>query len=270
MKKDMLFCVDSDGCVFDAMTPKHRAAFGPALVEVYGLEHIRTHVLAVWDRINLTDATRGINRFLGLAYFFARMQEQGFSLPDTAHFCAWANSTPVLGEAALSKAISQADGAEREQLTRALQWSERVNDICKTLTIRPFAGVERTLALIHGFADIAVVSSANEGALKREWGEYGLEKYVNFMGHQGMGSKADMLRIVLNRGYSPQKCVMCGDALSDLAAAKEVGAQFYPILPFDEVYSWNILRTVVAEQVKNGAYHEGEYVAEFRRRLNAN
>ena len=36
--KQYAFCVDSDGCVMDTMTPKHRICFGTALIEEWHLQ----------------------------------------------------------------------------------------------------------------------------------------------------------------------------------------------------------------------------------------
>ena len=65
--KELLLCVDSDGCVLDTMNVKHRRCFGPLLIKEWGLWEHEREVLSLWNNINLYTKTRGVNRFRGLA-----------------------------------------------------------------------------------------------------------------------------------------------------------------------------------------------------------
>ena len=57
---------DSDGCAFDNMTVKHQRAFGPAFIDVYGLNAVAGRAAQIWDFVNLFGRTRGCNRFRGV------------------------------------------------------------------------------------------------------------------------------------------------------------------------------------------------------------
>ena len=75
-KREFVLCVDSDGCAMDTMNVKHIRCFGPCMVTEWGLEEWSDQILARWNEINLTTATRGINRFKGLALALSEIDEQ--------------------------------------------------------------------------------------------------------------------------------------------------------------------------------------------------
>ncbi|MFW5846469.1 MAG: hypothetical protein ACOCXJ_09605 [Planctomycetota bacterium] len=56
-----LVAVDSDGCVFDNMTSKHRQAFGPCFHRHYASDCAPERVRRLWEHVNLFSAQRGIN-----------------------------------------------------------------------------------------------------------------------------------------------------------------------------------------------------------------
>ena len=64
--KDLLICIDSDGCVLDTMEIKHMRCFGPCLVHEWGLSEYREEIVRLWRKINLLSKDRGVNRFVGL------------------------------------------------------------------------------------------------------------------------------------------------------------------------------------------------------------
>ena len=41
VRKEYLICIDSDGCAMDTMNSKHEQCFGPAMIEIWGLEDRR-------------------------------------------------------------------------------------------------------------------------------------------------------------------------------------------------------------------------------------
>ena len=65
--KDYLICIDSDGCVMDTMDVKHMRCFGPCLVYEWDLGEYRDEIIRLWRKVNLLSASRGVNRFQGLA-----------------------------------------------------------------------------------------------------------------------------------------------------------------------------------------------------------
>lgn len=84
--KDFLVCVDSDGCVMDTMEVKHKEAFGPEAVNIWGLHEIRDRFLKVWNDINLYTKKRGINRFKGVVETFEQLKREGYDMPDISSF----------------------------------------------------------------------------------------------------------------------------------------------------------------------------------------
>ena len=51
--KNYAFCVDSDGCVMDTMTPKHRFCFGPEAIKMWNLLPWEKEAEKRWEEINL-------------------------------------------------------------------------------------------------------------------------------------------------------------------------------------------------------------------------
>ncbi|MBR2996207.1 MAG: HAD family hydrolase, partial [Lachnospiraceae bacterium] len=75
-KSDYAVCVDSDGCAMDTMNIKHFRCFGPCMVREWHLEQWEKAILDRWNEINLFSATRGINRFKGLALMLREVNDQ--------------------------------------------------------------------------------------------------------------------------------------------------------------------------------------------------
>ena len=256
----LLLCVDSDGCAMDTMDIKHKECFGPIMVERYGLSHKRDEVLKVWNEINLYSMTRGTNRFVALALVLKTIEERGIcSLSEPYDsFTAWTEEARELSNPALKLA---ADKTGDPQLLRALSWSTEVNEAIAKLPEEngAFSGVGEALAELSREADIAVVSSANGGALESEWRRCGLDTYIGALLGQEAGSKAfcisELLRI---GGYERDCAVMVGDAPGDLAAAEKNGVLFYPILVGKEEFSWQRLSTEAIDKLRRGEFC-GEY-----------
>ena len=64
--KEYFIGIDSDGCVFDSMEPKHKEFFCPNVLRFYGLLPISKIARETWEFVNLYSQQRGINRFLAL------------------------------------------------------------------------------------------------------------------------------------------------------------------------------------------------------------
>lgn len=182
---DYLIALDSDGCVFDAMEPKHRLCFIPAAIEAFGFRKLEREFTELWCRINLYSKTRGINRFLALELALDAMRKMGYDVLDMGPFKQWIAQTKELSAAALSEYTAK-ETAEPE-LIKINTWSLEVNRRIKEISddIEPYGAAPEVIRLIAGKADVAVVTSANYEAIKAEWGKYSLLDYVSELCGQG-------------------------------------------------------------------------------------
>ena len=254
-KKDYLVCVDSDGCAMDTMDIKHFRCFGPCMVEEWGLEEWRDDILHRWNQVNLFSMTRGINRFKALAILLSEIDGSYKEIPGVEDFVKWTEDSDELSNAALLR-VSQQTGSSC--LRKALHWSQNVNrrieELPESVKV-PFDGVKEGLAFVHGYADIAIVSSANPDAVEAEWGLHGLMEHVDIMLAQNAGSKAHCIGKLLEYGYETDHVMMVGDAPGDLKAAEKNHVFFYPVLVSHERESWNGIKEAV-ERLTKGAFDE--------------
>ncbi len=256
--KDFLICVDSDGCAMDTMDIKHIRCFGPCMVDEWELEKWKEPVLARWNEINLYTLTRGINRFKGLSLALQEIDNQYTKIDDLETLVKWVEKSDELSNDALEKAISENDSAS---LKKALSWSISVNNNIKLLPereIKPFELVREALGFAHKKADIAIVSSANVGAVLEEWENHGLLNHVDIVLAQDSGSKAYCIAQLLKRGYDKENVLMCGDAPGDLQSAKSNEVNFYPILVKRERESWQEFMMTAVDKLLNNTY-SGDY-----------
>lgn len=243
-QKQFIVCIDSDGCAMDTMDVKHLNFFGPYVVECYGIKESESF-LKEWNRLNLYSLTRGINRFTGLVRSLEYAAETGEAVGDFSRLSTWESTTKSLSNQSLKEEIEKYP--EDKSLQTALIWSEKVNaGIEEELAgnDRPFEGVKEALAEISEVADIAIVSSANGGALDSEWNRHGLMTYVDYVYGQEAGTKAQALSEIIEKGYDNTHVLMVGDSPGDEAAAKKNNVYFYPILFGQEKQSWD---TFIAE-----------------------
>jgi phosphoglycolate phosphatase-like HAD superfamily hydrolase len=267
--KRFLVCVDSDGCAMDTMEVKHRKCFAPKAIEIWGLQDIEAKFLERWNMVNLYSKTRGINRFKGLVKTFELLKEEGIDLPDISSINRWIENSSELSNPALEKVISE---NKDEQLIKALEWSKAVNKAITELPEddKPFDNVKEGLEIISCVADVAIVSSANGGAVIAEWTRHDLAAFVQVMLGQEAGSKAACIANLKKNNYFEDEVLMVGDAPGDLDAARKNGVLFYPILVGKEGFSWKRLETEALKKFLNGNYR-GEYqnklIDEFNERL---
>ena len=231
-KHDFLICVDSDGCAMDTMDIKHFRCFGPCMIEVWGLHAHEQELLARWNEINLYTMTRGINRFKGLAIALKEAEEtyDDVQIDDLETFLRWTEITKELSNRAIEDVLAQ---KESKSLRMALEWSERVNVAIKNLPEEenlPFEGAKAGLAAAHAAADVAIVSSANAGAVREEWTRHNLIEHTDIMLAQDAGTKAYCIGQLLQKGYEKDHVLMIGDAPGDQKAAEDNGVLYYPIL----------------------------------------
>lgn len=255
--KEFLICVDSDGCAMDTMEVKHRKCFGPQIVEVWGLKDIEEKFLKTWYDINLYSKTRGINRFKGLVKIFDVLTAEGIKMPEFASIKKWTETTPELSNPALKKAIEETND---EQLIKTLEWSNAVNKAISELhnEDEPFPFVKEGLEIISKSADIAIVSSANGGAVMEEWTRHELAPSVSVMLGQEAGTKAACIAGLKENNFSNDMVLMVGDAPGDLEAALKNKVLYYPILVGKEEFSWRRLATEALAKLMDGSY-KGEY-----------
>jgi len=257
--KDFLVCVDSDGCAMDTMDIKHIRCFGPCMVDVWSLQKWEKEILIRWNEINLYTLTRGINRFKGLSMALSEISEQYQRIDGIEDLIFWSKNADELSNDALKKEIEKYP--QKEIFKLALRWSENVNTSIKKLPeteINPFPLVKEALKFAHEKADVAIVSSANLGAVLDEWEKHGLLEHTDIVLAQNAGSKAFCISKLLKKGYDTKKVVMCGDAPGDLKAAESNNVYYFPILVKKEEESWQDFINQGFSHLLNGSYEEYE------------
>lgn len=247
-KNDFLVAIDSDGCVFDTMTLKHQQFFYPLLEEELGLQEWGDELSQKWNCINLYSSMRGINRFESVYHLFKDVNDNVLPMR---------NKTKVYNKFILTnRTINIEDLIELYEETgdsfveHIINWSNNVNKEIESKMERIDAFKESVLTIkeISKFADIAVVSSANEQALVDEWGNAELLDYVSVLTSQSDGSKKEILEELISKGYSENKVLMIGDSIGDRQAARDNAASFRLIeAPFEEK-SWKNIR----KEMENG------------------
>ena len=256
--KDYLVCVDSDGCAMDTMDIKHFNCFGPCMVAEWGLEEWKEPILKRWNDINLYTMTRGVNRYKGLAMALTEIDAQYKKIEDLESLVHWTETSKALGNDALAQAI--AENPASVSLPKALAWSKAVNAAIEEIPMsekKPYEGVAEALALAHQTCDVAIVSSANLGAVVDEWDLYGLLENVDIICAQDAGSKAYCIGELAKKGYDKTHILMCGDAPGDKAAAEKNDVFYFPILVRHEKECWDLFADALA-RLQSGRY-AGEY-----------
>ena len=257
--KKYLVCVDSDGCAIDSMDIKHYRCFGPCMVEEWNLSTWSDEILKRWNDINLYTKTRGINRFKGLSIALQEINNQYIKIEDLETLVNWVETTNELSNASLQREIEK--NQESISLKKALSWSNSINTKIKKLPeeeILPFEKVKEALSLAHIDADVAIVSSANLGAVLEEWKRHELLPHTDIVLAQNAGTKAYCIQELLKFGYDPKDVVMCGDALGDMDAANKNNVNYFPILVRHEKESWEEFINNGFNKLKEGTF-SGSY-----------
>ena len=227
------------------------------MVTEWGLEQWKDEILERWNVINLFSMTRGINRFKGLAMALKEIDGKYTRISGVEELVRWADTAPALSNDAIAKAAEEAQGEAKLILEKALSWSKKVNiaivGLDESLKV-PYNGAKEGLAAAHGFADVAMVSSANRDAVEEEWGKFGLLEHTDIVLAQDIGSKAACIAAMLKFGYDPDKVVMVGDAPGDCDAAEKNGVHYYPILVGREKESWDEAIAVAFGKLQSGQY----------------
>ena len=258
-KHDYLICVDSDGCAMDTMNIKHFRCFGPCMVDEWELGQWREEILTRWNEINLYTMTRGVNRFRGLAKALSEISTRYIPIEDVEHLVRWVDNAKELSNASLEREIKK--NPRSLCLPKALAWSIAVNKAITELPeddVKPFPLAREALEFAHERADVAIVSSANLGAVLEEWTKHGLLPHTDIVMAQDSGTKAACIESLIAKGYKLENVLMCGDAPGDLAAARKTDVFFYPILVNHERESWQEFINVAVNKLVSGKY-AGDY-----------
>jgi phosphoglycolate phosphatase-like HAD superfamily hydrolase len=277
-EKDTLVAIDSDGCVFDTMEIKHKECFIPNIIKYWDLQGISKYARQAAEFVNLYSKWRGINRFPALVMVFDLLRDwpavkkRGVNIPIAKSLRKWIEKESKLSNSTLASMIKKQND---EDLIKALEWSEAVNKSISDMVrgIPPFAHVVESLVKISQEADIIVCSATPVEALKREWEEHGIDKYVKVIAGQEMGSKKEHIHYARAGRYNSCKTLMIGDAPGDLKAAKENGVKFLPINPGSEENSWRELLTIGFDKFINCHYdpdyesYESNLIDKFNQKL---
>ena len=276
-KHDFFVGIDSDGCAFDTMGIKQRECFCPWLIGYFGLQPVAQAARECKDFADLFSKTRGANRhktskriIRELLPTHPMVKARGFKVPDFPHYFAWVDDPDsLLSNAGLQQAINAATDPEaKKELKYVLEWSEKVNATIAEIVkgMPPFPYVRECLDKMAPKADLIVVSQTPCEALTREWQEHDIDKYVEIIAGQEMGTKTEHIRIAADGKYPSDRILMIGDAPGDMKAARGNNALFYPINPGDEQNSWQRLFEEAFDKFINGEYagdYEKKLIAEF-------
>jgi phosphoglycolate phosphatase-like HAD superfamily hydrolase len=264
--KEFFVGIDSDGCIFDSMEIKHKECFTPMFVKHFKLQAVSKYARECWDFVNLYSKTRGANRFpalvraLNLLRERPQVQARQVNVADTAGLEEWIARETKLGSATLAAEVARGNQA----LSQVKVWSDAVNRAVEDIVhgVPPFPLVRECLAKLNEFADAMCISQTPADALKREWAEHGLDRFVKMIAGQEMGTKTEHLKFAAKDKYPAARILMIGDAPGDYNAAKKNGALFFPINPGHEEASWERLLNEGLER-----FYQGTYAGEYEARL---
>jgi phosphoglycolate phosphatase-like HAD superfamily hydrolase len=265
--------IDSDGCAFDTMEVKHKECFIPNTINSYNLQGISKYAREAAEFVNLYSKSRGINRFPALVEtleWLARrpeVQARGVKIAIPPGLLKWMKEETKLGNPALKAAVEKTGDADLKQ---ALDWSVAVNEAVERIVrnVPPFPFVRESLEKLTGQADLLVVSATPTEALKREWEEHDIARYVVAICGQEVGTKKELL--VAAKKYAAGHTLMIGDAPGDYSAAKANNALFFPINPGAEEASWKRFYEEGIERFLSQAFagkYQADLLAEFDRYL---
>lgn len=266
-EKDFFVGIDSDGCAFDTMEIKHKECFTPNIINSWDLQRVSRMAREAAEFVNLYSKWRGLNRFPALIKVFDLLSEReeaverGYEPPQVDSLRKWIEEETRLGNPALAEKVGQDDDPV---LQRALEWSTAVNETIAKIVrnVPPFPHVRESIVKLYDVADIMVCSATPNEALKREWEEHDIAKYVRMICGQEMGSKAEHLRYGAGGKYDKDKVLMIGDAPGDMRSAKANDFLFYPINPGDEAASWKKFHDEAADR-----FLAGDYAGDYEKKL---
>lgn len=259
MKNKKIVCIDSDGCAMDTMNYKHIHCFGPIASEIFEVED-KQKFLKLWNIVNLYSNTRGVNRFIGLYMTFDRINKPLNEVKK------WARNATELSNDSLKKYLEKNNSYE---LQKALLWSIKVNEKIEEIKhmAKPFSSVLKVIKELKKYVDVAIVSSANNEAIKDEWTKFGLINYVDYVMGQNEGSKKDCIKKLIDMGYNNHNIIMIGDSPGDINASKDNSTLMYPIIITKENESWDNFLNSVLPKFLNDEYEDSEFIEEYNKKL---
>ncbi|MDF1561080.1 MAG: hypothetical protein P1P83_12880 [Bacteroidales bacterium] len=274
-EKKFFIGIDSDGCVFDTMEVKHKEFFIPNVVKYFGLFAIAKYVRQTWEFVNLYSVTRGINRFPALVKVMELLAERpeirelGIPLPDMEPLKEWIAGETRLGNPAFAEYVEK---NPHPALKQVLAWTLALNeDISAWLrNTPPFPYARRSIEKLSEVADAVVVSQTPLEALTREWREHSIDRYVQAIAGQELGTKTEHITMAARGKYPPERILMIGDAPGDHKAAVGNGALFFPVIPGQENRSWKLFHDEALGKFIEGTYrgnYEEKLIREFRQAL---
>lgn len=233
--------IDSDGCAFDTMELKHKECFIPNTIQFYNLQAVSKYAREAAEFVNLYSKSRGINRFPALIETLEWLRDRpevkarGVVIEIPQAVQQWIAAETRLGNPALEEKVAATADPE---LQRALAWSQQVNQTVASMVhdVPPFPYVRECLEKLSGQSDMLVCSATPNEALRAEWSEHQIDRYVAAICGQESGSKKETLANATK--YPSDQVLMIGDAPGDQRAAEANDCLFYPINPGDEEASW--------------------------------
>jgi|YNPNPStandDraft_1061719.scaffolds.fasta_scaffold02765_10 phosphoglycolate phosphatase-like HAD superfamily hydrolase len=268
--------IDSDGCAFDTMEIKHKECFIPAIIKYWELQPVARYAREAAEFVNLYSKWRGINRWPALVMVFDLLRERpevrsrGVVPPEVPHLREFiaAPDYPKSNDGLRAYKSAHPD----QELEKALEWSLAVNTAIADMVkgIPPFPYLRECLEFLQDRADIIVVSQTPDEALRREWAEHGIDRYVRLIAGQEKGTKAQHIAYAAGGKYPPDHILVIGDAPGDLKAARANNALFYPINPGREEVSWQRFYEEAMHRFLAGQYageYEAALIAEFEQLL---
>jgi len=274
-EREFFVGIDSDGCAFDSMEVKHKECFIPNIINYWELQAVSRYAREAAEFVNLYSKWRGINRFPALTMVFDLLLERedvkkrGVNIPEAKSLREWIKKETKLANPALEQIVQETGDPV---LSQALKWSKAVNETVAKIVrgVPPFPFVRESLEKISNAADAIVVSATPCDALKREWDEHDISKYVRVIAGQEMGTKKEHLAFAAVGKYKPDHILMVGDAPGDMKAARANNALFYPINPGNEDISWERFYNEAFDKFINGEYagdYEKSLIDEFDKYL---
>ena len=270
--KDFLVAIDTDGCVTDNMSGKQMLIFHPQFMEFYQLWGIESYYREVAEYYNLFSVDRGCNRFIAIQLILTALKnrkdvqiilkEKHLKLPAIEPLNRYINYTKKnklgLGNPTLEEFLNH--NPLDLAIYKLLGWSEAVNRTFPHISanIPPFYHVEECLELMAQHADILIVSKTPYTDLANYWKVQGIDKYVQMIAGQEMGSKGHHIEIAKKAGkYKDDQVMMIGDGGGDLKAVKANNGLFYPTPPGKEKEGWEKFSEAFQKFIKRE--YKGEY-----------
>ena len=274
-KQQFFVGIDSDGCAFDAMEIKHKECFIPNTIKAWNLQSVSSLTRETCEFVNLYSKTRGVNRWIGLVRIFDLLRERpevlerGAKVPSGDRIKAFIASGFPLSNKGLRDYMALHPDPELEQ---GMAWSLGVDAYIEDTVkgVPPFPHVRECLELMHGKTDLLVVSATPLEALIREWGEHGLDRYMDIIAGQEMGTKSQHLQYAAKGKYADDHILLIGDAPGDRDAALSNGVLYYPINPGHEAESWRRLHDEAFAKFLDGSFageYQAQLIAEFEQLL---